>query len=419
MADTVFFSWQLDTDSKTGRNFVERALERALGMLKSDAVVEPVIREGLTVDRDTKGVAGSPPIVDTIFKKIDSAAVFVADLTFVGARRDRRPTPNPNVLIEYGWALKQLGYHRIIAVMNTAYGDPKAEDLPFDLRHLRHPITYHCPEDADDATRASVRQSLAEVFRSALRDIFTDPAYVQSRTPDRPFVPREPAEGRGRFRKTGEAIGLLDGVGTDRAHEMHLWNEPVMWLRLHPRRTLNAPLPVLQLSQEVKPGGGNNRLPTFRAPIGDPMCVRGGDGYGTADYAAVPEETDRTMVCRVAYAFDTGEIWSIDARSIRDGKSNNYIPFNYREWAALLVKYSDFLEGLNIAGPYEWIAGIEDMTGRTLHIGQSGARSLPCARDFVEARGTHTPETDPVESLRPFIQQIYDACRLKWTYEPK
>ena len=35
---------------------MERALERALGMLSSDAVVEPVIREGLTVDRDTKGV---------------------------------------------------------------------------------------------------------------------------------------------------------------------------------------------------------------------------------------------------------------------------------------------------------------------------------------------------------------------------
>lgn len=414
MADTVFFSWQLDTDTKNGRNFVERALDRALDMLSSDAVVEPALRKGLTVDRDTKGVAGSPPIVETIFKKIDSAAVFVADLTFVGARRDGRPTPNPNVLIEYGWALKQLGYHRIIAVMNTAYGELKAEDLPFDLRHLRHPITYHCPEDADDATRAAVRKALADVFRNALRDVFTDPDYVLARTPDRPFVPREPAERRGRFRKAGEAIGLLDWAGADRPNEVHLWQEPVMWLRLHPRRTLNSPLSVLQLSHEVRPGGGANRLPTFRAPMGDPMCVRGGDGYGTADFAAVPEEANRTIVCRVAYAFDTGEIWSIDARLLRDGKSNNYIPFNYKEWGDLLGKYSAFLESLGIPGPYEWIGGIEDLSGRTLFINQRNDRSSPCARDTIEAKGTHTPGSDPVNSLTPFIQQIYDACRLKW-----
>ena len=58
-----------------------------------------------------------PPIVETIFKKIDRAAVFVADLTFAGRRPDGAPIPNPNVLIEYGWALKALGHARIISIM--------------------------------------------------------------------------------------------------------------------------------------------------------------------------------------------------------------------------------------------------------------------------------------------------------------
>jgi Molybdopterin-binding domain of aldehyde dehydrogenase len=50
--------------------------------------------------------------VETIFRKIDKAAAFVPDLTLVSERRDGRPTPNPNVLIEYGWALKSLGHGR-------------------------------------------------------------------------------------------------------------------------------------------------------------------------------------------------------------------------------------------------------------------------------------------------------------------
>src|SRR4051794_26567008 len=119
MALTIFFSWQADRSTKEGRNLVERALEAAVGRIGQDAAIEEAIRE-LAVDRDTKGVPGSPPIVETIFKKIDGAAVFVPDLTFVGLRNDGRPSPNPNVLIEYGWALKALGHARILPVMNIA-----------------------------------------------------------------------------------------------------------------------------------------------------------------------------------------------------------------------------------------------------------------------------------------------------------
>jgi hypothetical protein len=96
MPHTVFFSWQVDTETPGGRNFIERALERASSQIGQDTTVEEAVRD-LAVDRDTKGVAGSPPIVDTIFRKIDQAAVFVPDLTFIGRRPDGRPTPNPNV----------------------------------------------------------------------------------------------------------------------------------------------------------------------------------------------------------------------------------------------------------------------------------------------------------------------------------
>ncbi len=171
---------------------------------------------------------------------------------------------------------------------------------------------------------------------------------------------------------------------------------------------------MLQLQQEVHPGPHINRLPTFSAPNGDPVCIRGADGYGTVDLAPTPEDPTRTIASRVAYAFATGEIWSIDARLLRDAKSSNYIPFGLNEWASLLSKYSDFLNDLKIPGPYNWIAGMEDVKGRVLLIGRGGNKSSPCTRDMIEVRGTHLPGDDPTKSLAPFIQQVYSSCRVRW-----
>jgi len=89
MAATVFFSWQADTPTGTGRNFLHKALEDACATITSDAAVDEAHRE-LKVDSDTQGVAGHPPIIDTIFKKIDGARVFVADMTLVAKRPGRR-----------------------------------------------------------------------------------------------------------------------------------------------------------------------------------------------------------------------------------------------------------------------------------------------------------------------------------------
>ena len=90
MPHKVFFSWQADRPTKEGRNLVERELERAIGRIGGDTTVEEAIRD-LEIDRDTKGIPGSPPIVETIFRKIDAASVFVPDLTFIGTRPDGRP----------------------------------------------------------------------------------------------------------------------------------------------------------------------------------------------------------------------------------------------------------------------------------------------------------------------------------------
>jgi hypothetical protein len=110
MALTIFYSWQSDLPNRTNRSFIERALEKAIGTVAETLEVVEAEREELVLDKDTKGILGIPPIADVIFEKISKAAVFVPDLTFVGKSSNGRLIPNPNVLIEYGWALKVLGH---------------------------------------------------------------------------------------------------------------------------------------------------------------------------------------------------------------------------------------------------------------------------------------------------------------------
>src|SRR3990167_5131907 len=126
MKKIVFYSWQSDLFNGTNRNFIENALKDAAKEIgEESADIEPVI------DRDTQGVAGAANIATAIFQKIDSADIFIADVSIIGSVK-KRAIPNPNVLIELGYALKSLGHERIILVFNTAFG--KVEKLRSEER---------------------------------------------------------------------------------------------------------------------------------------------------------------------------------------------------------------------------------------------------------------------------------------------
>jgi hypothetical protein len=161
---TIFYSWQSDLSNATNRSFIEKALENVAKELRDDdtIAVEPV------VDRDTFGVPGAPEIANTIFQKIETATVFVCDVSIIGKGTRGRPVPNPNVLMELGYALKALGPNRVLMVMNEAFG--AIEELPFDLR-ARRVIAYRA--DPDDKDRSQVRKELESKLSNALRYVFT------------------------------------------------------------------------------------------------------------------------------------------------------------------------------------------------------------------------------------------------------
>lgn len=162
MKVTIFYSWQSDLPNNTNRGLIERALQKAIDSITADAetVLEPCL------ERDTAGVPGTPDIASTIFRKIDECQVFVGDVSIINGNSTDRKTPNPNVLLELGYAARAVTWDNVICVFNTAFGD--VGDLPFDLR-LRRMCTYAVT--ADQAVKADERDKLAARFKEALTPV--------------------------------------------------------------------------------------------------------------------------------------------------------------------------------------------------------------------------------------------------------
>jgi hypothetical protein len=160
----VFYSWQSDTPNAANRSFILTALEGAAKEITSDdsIKIEPV------VDRDTLDVAGSPDIGATILEKITAADVMVADVTIINPGSAGRLTPNPNVLVEVGYALAVHTESRLILVNNLFFGRP--EDLPFNLRQKRV-LSYRSAPDASE--RASDRRVLQGALTNAIGAVLT------------------------------------------------------------------------------------------------------------------------------------------------------------------------------------------------------------------------------------------------------
>ena len=131
---SVFYSWQ--SDRPKSQQAIRDALKAAIQALNAEAEDDDV----LELDEATRNVPGAPEIAATILEKIDNCTIFVADITPISRQiRRQRPLPNPNVLIELGYAFGtgRKG-RRIILVADQRYLPSRSpEALPFDLRHRR------------------------------------------------------------------------------------------------------------------------------------------------------------------------------------------------------------------------------------------------------------------------------------------
>ena len=155
----IFYSWQSDLPNKENRNFIQDCVDRVVKKYKDVIAIE--------ADRDTKNETGAPDITTTIFEKINDSDLFIADISIINKSKlgifqgKYKPTPNPNVLIELGYAACALGWERIICVYNTDYA--KIEALPFDLR--QHRITSYSLKGKN---KSEERQDLVNAFSATI-----------------------------------------------------------------------------------------------------------------------------------------------------------------------------------------------------------------------------------------------------------
>lgn len=145
---SVFFAWQSDLPDTTSKKFIRKAAIEALKQIGKELDLDEAPR----LDHDTKNVSGLPSICDTITRKIDQCSVFLADVSLVSQLIDTKATrklsPNPNVMLELGYAWARIGWERLVLVMNLENGTQ--ESLPFDLKNRRFPYGYRVAEDLSD-----------------------------------------------------------------------------------------------------------------------------------------------------------------------------------------------------------------------------------------------------------------------------
>lgn len=191
----IFYSWQLTTDAKYNKNFISDCIKTAVKKIKQIPEFKKIDFE---VKDAVRGESGQVPIADTIIQTvIPNCDIFIADLTADRVNKlakwlfKNKPTPNPNVMTEYGVALNSLKKHRIISVLNTnSNGSPteknNAEIIPFDLRHDRFPTEYNF-SNKNESQKTEIKKKLIEGLIIALKPTIQNVLETQ-KSKFRPFI---------------------------------------------------------------------------------------------------------------------------------------------------------------------------------------------------------------------------------------
>jgi hypothetical protein len=293
MKESVFFyARQSDTLGRLNRHLIRFALNLAAQSISNDPAVEVRVR----IDADTEGVLGHVPITDTILKKIDACDAFVPDLTFVAATPADKLGPNPNVMLEWGYALRGKSHFVMIPVMNTAYGPP--ENLPFDMGHLRHPLEYKLAATATTAQRREVREALARDFEKILRAMIAA-APVPQRTP---FTEAQSVTSPAFFFEQGAPIANFGNPGEQ---QYRFEGEKAIFLGLFPKYGDGQP----------EPSRARVRSLLRDQRVVNPMSIASGSIAAANDHGwIVIDPRHNNLTQTITQAFPTGELWGINSQ---------------------------------------------------------------------------------------------------------
>ena len=403
----IFYSWQSDAPNSVNRKFIRRALEDAAKKLnRSEAAdVEDVVR----LDQDTQDVAGSPAIVGTILATIAACDVFVPDVTFMPASSERR-TPNPNVMIEYGYALNTPGAQKIVAVMNTHFGAPT--ELPFDIRHRRFPLTYDLAPDADSETRSRVRERLsADISRAVVAVLDARPRPVAEPRP--PFERSPGFDGGSTFIEANELFPMwVDGEGeTERGFPVG----PKMFLRLMPRDAV----PPIGRAAILEVLVASERWPLGHLRYGS--WGMGTNRHGTGYVARHP--ADDNLIGAISQIILAREIWGIETHVLTHAATRQWVDREYPVISDTLLRQilEDGLdcylrvarEHLALIPPLVAVAGVANLENHRLTLSQTQISNQIYESSISRELVIEDPDRPATEILYPFYAALYDAVGVR------
>jgi hypothetical protein len=345
MARTIFWSWQSDASKRETRDLIQVALYAAASDLAAE--LEPALR--LEVDQDVKGVMGMAPIAETILEKIGEALAFVSDVTpiaVVDAAETKKHIPNPNVMLELGYARSTLGMGRLIPVFNKSIAGTRFEDLPFDLRHLTGAISYELPKGASKSQLRIVREQLRRRLVDKLRPMLWDKdegnqdvGNWHARLLSDPSIW---AEGFNPLPVNIAHRGRVDVIVAP---------APRIFARLLPAKQKEAPTAF----SGIFPG-----MEHHLKPIGDRQFdgLTGGKCAG-GHIASQSIADDRTTRSIVRWYKDNGEIWAISTWGFYQREGHPQLAFDeiLRDLARWLEKAVQTSRAAGGSGPFRLILG--------------------------------------------------------------
>ncbi len=154
---TIFYSWKSDEPNNTGN--IKSSIRKAM-----DEVEGKIIDINIILDEATRDESGSPNIPKTILNKISEADIFICDVSIINLNQtcEIRKTPNPNVLIELGYAIATLGWGRIILLFDKSVG--KIEDsLPFDIKTQRI-TSFELTKDGKNKLNKTIELAISQII---------------------------------------------------------------------------------------------------------------------------------------------------------------------------------------------------------------------------------------------------------------
>lgn len=141
---SIFYSWQSDLPQKYNHYYIKECIDKAIKLIKSELNVN------IKIETDTRNSSGLETIEKTILTKIGACDLFIADVTPIRTieveNTKVKGIPNPNVMFELGYAVRALGWSRILMINNDNYGGK--EIAPFDINH-HNIIGYYFTDNSD------------------------------------------------------------------------------------------------------------------------------------------------------------------------------------------------------------------------------------------------------------------------------